>query len=202
MESNAFAIDMTNNIMAPALISIWMSVEKLKENGLLLHISAALCLAQLLLLYVGLFLTRGSVNRSSLYISIIPDLTYWASVVSFTVMPLLIIGINIAASRIIKDEQKYVPFLIFVILIQIGIFITYFTTYRASYVQTHKNSLIERSGFRILSQYCKLDELVEKITLKTWAKGIFSSSVVIKTETNYDIDFKVFDEHWKAESIK
>ncbi len=117
MESNAFAIDMTNNIMAPALISIWMSVEKLKENGLLLHISAALCLAQLLLLYVGLFLTRGSVNRSSVYISIIPDLTYWASVVSFTVMPLLIIGINIAASIIITDAKKYVPFLIFVILI-------------------------------------------------------------------------------------
>jgi len=114
METHAFAIDMTNNIFAPALIAIWISVKRLHENELWMHISAGLCLFQILLLYVGLFSPRGSIDRVSLYNSIMPALTHWCTVFSFTLMPLLVIAINIVA---IQDAKIHYPFLIFVMLV-------------------------------------------------------------------------------------
>jgi len=82
-----------------------------------MQISAGLCFLQLLLLYCGLFFSTGRVDRSRLYNSIMPELTHWSSVLSFTCMPPLIIGINLAGYFKLEDGKTHLPFLTFVMLL-------------------------------------------------------------------------------------
>jgi len=79
-----------------------------------------------------------------------PELTYWASVAAWTVMPVVIIAFNIAGFFIIEDYEIILSFMVFVMLVQTGIFVTYFLTFRPRYEYSHVEVLKERDGYRAL----------------------------------------------------
>ena len=112
METHGFLLDFTNNMSAPAFVGVLLSI--IKEEDVFAQVSGWLFFFQTLIFFVVLFITRASEYRSALYVSVMPELTHYASIVALTVMPILIIAYNIVGYfYLIKDVTNIYPFMVY-----------------------------------------------------------------------------------------
>jgi len=133
METYGLLLDLTNNMSAPALVGILIASYGDEELDWIPSISGWLCVAQTLLFYFALFMTRVSEARSAFYIKVMPELTYYASVVALGLLPLTIIVLNIVGLFTIESFARLGPFMVFSIWVQVGIFAQYLIAFRGPF---------------------------------------------------------------------
>jgi hypothetical protein len=52
-----------------------------------------------------------------------PELTYWSSIIAMSLLPCVILLLNIVGFFIIENFAEYGPFMVFSIWVQVGIFV-------------------------------------------------------------------------------
>ena len=82
---------------------------------------------QTLLFYLTLFATRVSEERADWYVKIMPEVTYYASYVSCLGINVFLVFFNIIDFFTGADrDPTVVPFMVFTILVQLGVGILFF----------------------------------------------------------------------------
>ena len=133
-------IDLVNSLVAPLVVSAyyaWFRVNDVQDKtlGSLLDLLPFFCLAQVVLLFLSIFTTRVSEDRSQTYIKYMPEAVYYMSLISLTILPVIIIVLMFAAYLDIvlsngEFDTEILPMIAFTFFVQAIILISYFFSYR------------------------------------------------------------------------
>ena len=89
-----------------------------------------LCIAQNLLWFFTVFPTRVSEQRSLIYVSCMPELTYYSSVLALGVMPVVICTLNLMSLFLVEHTAIVAPFSVFSFFCQVAVLTVYFLDFR------------------------------------------------------------------------
>ena len=151
IDENMFIIDMTQSMLVPGLVGCFLYSYKdfNKDHDFL--IVGILCIFQTFLWFINIFVTRVSEVRDESYIKCWPELTYYAGVIAFTIVPFIIICVNkdfIKCFTDVEDKSMYAPFGTFCILSQIVILVNYFCDFKGPIYKNFEESKEKRAIFR------------------------------------------------------
>ena len=119
---------MINNILAPGLVSLWVSISNTTyaDTDRIPKISGWLCIFQTFLFIFASFVTRVSEARRNWYVAVMPELAYVASVFAMAIVPLIVIIINFTGFYVWDGFEHLASLMVLNVCAQFCILIQYF----------------------------------------------------------------------------
>ena len=117
--------------MVPAFVGIalhsYTEYDKIVKFSFVIGI---LCIVQTVFWFIAVFTTRVSEQRSTIYVSCMPEFTYYASFFALGVMPVVISTITLMALYLVEHTAIIAPFGVFSLFCEIAVLVAYILDFR------------------------------------------------------------------------
>ena len=118
-------------MFVPALVGFalhsYTGYDKIDKYSMIVGV---LCIVQNLFWFITVFPTRVSEQRSVIYVSCMPEITYYTSFVALGVMPVVICTLNLMSLFITERVAVIAPFSVFCLFCEIAVLVAYILDFR------------------------------------------------------------------------
>ena len=169
MEQNSLLLDLSNTLFAPAIVGGSLALFKFKQTPaemeenrdddmyILSQSACVLCLTQVVLIYIGIFLTRGNEHYKVWCIRRLPQVAYYSNVGAGVVMPWMIILQNSQGLMLLDIGQSELvkPYMVFTIIVQALFFCRYLWQYNGLFNKDYDRYKESAKGYVVLRRRLK-----------------------------------------------